>query len=275
MVLAAALVTLAYVVPVTFGVALQPNTALWVDGFLVTVARDVAPWLAALVVLSAILSNLSSLLSGLAAYSRTLQAVARQGFLPVPLLARNQTRFETPVAAICVLALSTLALTYGLHFSALVIADSCFYTVSQVRAGPGAEGAPAVAPAAHLPRHYTMQASVIFAFIRLKYSDTDLPRPYLFPGGMAGAWAAVAVSVVLVVVALVASLMGGGESHADGSGRQACVPTSLPCCFCRPRPRGPRPRVARRARARVLRVVARAVLLARRTGPPRRVGALR
>lgn len=143
----------------------------------------------------------------MAAYSRTLQAVAREGFVPIPLLARNQTRFETPVAAICVLAVSTLALTYGLNFSVLVIADSCFYTVSQVR--PRSDCAP--------PRHppsmrgaSCVQASVIIAFIRLKYAESDLLRPYLFPGGLPGAWAAVAVSLALVALALCAALAGGG-----------------------------------------------------------------
>jgi len=33
---------------------------------------------------------MSTLQASLAAYSRTLQAVAREGFLPIPLLARNQ-----------------------------------------------------------------------------------------------------------------------------------------------------------------------------------------
>ena len=82
--------------------------------------------------ISAILANLSTLLASMAAYSRTLQAVAREGFLPIPILARNQTRFKTPVASICVLAVSTIALTSGLGFGVLVIADSCFYLLSQV-----------------------------------------------------------------------------------------------------------------------------------------------
>jgi amino acid transporter len=74
--------------------ALQPDTSLWSDGFFVTVAGSVAPWLAIAVLISAILANLSTLLASMAAYSRTLQAVAREGFLPIPLLARNQVRAD-------------------------------------------------------------------------------------------------------------------------------------------------------------------------------------
>lgn len=70
--------------------ALQPDTSRWSDGFFFVVAGSVAPWLAYAVLASALLANMSTLQASLAAYSRTLQAVAREGFLPIPLLARNQ-----------------------------------------------------------------------------------------------------------------------------------------------------------------------------------------
>jgi hypothetical protein len=179
MALAAVLIVLAYASPVLFGIAIEPPGdvgAEWVDGYFVTLASSVAPWLGAAVLVSAALANMSTFLTSLAAYSRTLQAVAREGILPIPLLARNMTRYRTPVPAIAVLAVTTTVLLAVLDFNILVVVDSAFFMVANV--------------------------SIILAFLRLKYTQPDLPRPYTFPGGRHGAWAAVVVTLSLAFFAL-------------------------------------------------------------------------
>jgi amino acid transporter len=188
MLLAACLVVLAYACPVLFGVALFPDLTLWGDGFLVSLAQSVAPWLAGFVLLSAALANMSTFLTSMAAYSRTLQAAAREGIVPVPLLAKNFTRFRTPVPSILLLMVSTACLGV-FDFGDLVIIDSSFYMVANM--------------------------CVISAFLRLRYTEPDLPRPYRFPGGHAGAWAGVVSTEVLALFSIWA--VADGASWAAGT----------------------------------------------------------
>ena len=203
MALACLLITFAYATPVVFGAALEPDVSLWEDGFFVTLAQGVTPWLGTLVLAAAALANMSTLLTSLGAYARTLQAVARERILPVPLLARNMTRFGTPVPALLALSASTCALCYNLDFSSLVVLDSAFYMIGQ--------------------------ASVIVAFLRLKYLEPDLPRPYPFPGGLAGAWAAAATTSSLAVFSVYAVASGGAlwASCATAGTLAALVALSL------------------------------------------------
>lgn len=120
---AAGMVVVAYALPVVFGVAMAPDLSLWEDGFLLSLARDVAPWLAVAVLISAALANLSTFLLSLAAYARTLQAAAREGMVPGRRwLGRNMTRWRTPVPAICVMGAATAGLSF-LEFEQLVVAD--------------------------------------------------------------------------------------------------------------------------------------------------------
>lgn len=173
--LAAVLVVVSYSCPVFFGVALVPNLDLWQDGFLVTLAKQVAPWLSGFVLLSAALANMSTFLTSMAAYSRTMQAVANEHIIPFPILSRNFTKYKTPVPTIVALAISTAALG-SFDFSDLVVLDSTFYMVANM--------------------------IIIAAFLRLKYSEPQLPRPYLFPGGIQGAWLAFISTQSLAIFAI-------------------------------------------------------------------------
>lgn len=86
------------------------------------------------------------------------------------------------------LTISTVVLTAGTSFSQLVVVDSCFYLIAQ--------------------------ASVFAAFLRLRFAEPGLPRPYRFPGGRLGAVAAGAICSVLVVCALGLAVASGGAMTA-------------------------------------------------------------
>jgi hypothetical protein len=173
--IAAFTVVLAYVTPVAFGVALRPNLDLWDDGFLVDLADDVAPWLAAFVLVSAALASMSTFLLSMATYSRTLQAAAREGLIPIPLLGRNMTRWRTPVPAIGLLALTTIPLMM-LNFDDIVVVDSCFYVLATM--------------------------VIVAGFLRLRYTEPRLPRPYRFPLGLPGAWIAVILTEIIALASI-------------------------------------------------------------------------
>lgn len=127
--MAAVMVTLAYACPIAFGVALAPDLSKWEGGYLVAIANDVAPWLSVFMLIAAALASLSTFLTTMAAYSRTLQASARQGMIPLPFIHKNMTKYKTPVPAILFLAATTAALGL-LDFTDLVVVDSCFYGAS-------------------------------------------------------------------------------------------------------------------------------------------------
>jgi amino acid transporter len=196
MLIAAVLVVVAYACPVLFGVALQPDLAAWDDGSLVTLSEAVAPWLAACVLLSAALANMSTCLTSMGAYARTLQAVVLEGMLPLPPLGRNMTRFRTPVPAIAVLAVSTAALGL-LDFSTLVVVDSAYFVLANM----------------------VIQAG----FLRLRYTEPDMPRPYRFPGGLRGAWAAVVTTEGLALFSLYTLVAGAPASAAVVGGTVAVL----------------------------------------------------
>ena len=182
MAIAAALVTAAYSIPVIFGVALSSDTSQWGDGYFVTLASSLSPWLGILVMLSALLANLSTLLTSMAAYTRTLQASARMGAIPILTFQKNYTKWKTPVPAILFYTLTTCIISYGLDFSSLVVFDSAFYLVGQL--------------------------SVVVAFLTLKYTEPLLHRPYSFPGGIGGAILATTSSILLALVALFLTFWG-------------------------------------------------------------------
>ena len=190
--IAAAMVTLAYAVPIVFGVALQPDITQWTDGYFSSLAASVAPWLGVLITVSAMLANMSTLLTSMAAYTRTLQAAARMGAVPLPLLQRSMSQWRTPLPAIALYTATTAVLMYNLNFTSLVVYDSAFYLVGQL--------------------------SVVLAFYALKRAQPDLPRPFVFPGRGAGAAAATLSSIALAGTSLwftfsgeaVAGLVVGG-----------------------------------------------------------------
>lgn len=183
--IAAVVVVAAYAMPVIFGVALAPDLSLWRDGFLISLAGDIAPWLSYAMLVSASLANLSVFLVSLAAYARTLQAAAREGMVPFKILRRNMTRFNTPVPAIVVMGVTTAALSF-LDFEQLVVVDSVFFVLSCM--------------------------AIKASFLLLRYQEPELPRPYLFPGGTAGAWIAVCLTESIAMFAIYTVVAGDAVS---------------------------------------------------------------
>ena len=104
---------------------------------------------------SVVLGNLALYLDYMASGARPLQTLAKDGLLP-PVLARVSTRYDTPVAAILLIASVNAVLIIG-PFQSLVIID-VLLTVSA----------------------YSL---IFLAGIRLRIVEPNLNRPFKIPGG--------------------------------------------------------------------------------------------
>lgn len=175
--LAVVLVSLSYVYSIVFGAALHPDFSDWEDGYFVEIAKQVVPWLGIWTAIAASISSLSTCLSSLATYSRSLQAVAHAGYIPIPLLARNMSRFNTPVPAILLLGATTAALMF-VDLTYLIILDTTFANVSI--------------------------ALTVAAFLLLRRNEPLLLRPFRVPGQWTGAWLAAGPIILLCAFAFYA-----------------------------------------------------------------------
>lgn len=191
--LAAAAVTLNYVLPLLVTVPLTATSSEfdsdgwggWDAGHFVSIALGAGPLVGDWAAACAVLSCLLNLISQIALGSRSLQAVVRARMVPDALggLGANATRFQTPVPAIFALAAASSGAML-LSFDRLVTVELLFLLAGLV-----------------------LQFA---AFLRLKYTEPDAPRPFAVPGGRAGAWAA-----ALPLFALCALVLGTNVSSAD------------------------------------------------------------
>jgi amino acid transporter len=104
---------------------------------------------------SVVLGNLALYLDYMASGARPLQALASDGLLPAA-LTRVNSRYQTPVLALLLIAMVNAVLVIG-PFQSLVIID-VLLTVSA----------------------YTL---IFLAAVRLRYVEPDLERPFKIPGG--------------------------------------------------------------------------------------------
>jgi amino acid transporter len=104
---------------------------------------------------SVVLGNLALYLDYMASGARPLQALARDGLLPAA-LTRVNSRYQTPVLALLLIAMVNAVLVIG-PFQSLVIID-VLLTVSA----------------------YTL---IFLAAVHLRYVEPDLERPFKIPGG--------------------------------------------------------------------------------------------
>ena len=104
---------------------------------------------------SVVLGNLALYLDYMASGARPLQALASDGLLPAA-LTRVNSRYQTPVLALLLIAMVNAVLVIG-PFQSLVIID-VLLTVSA----------------------YTL---IFIAAVRLRYVEPDLERPFKIPGG--------------------------------------------------------------------------------------------
>jgi amino acid transporter len=175
-----------YAVPILYSVALAPDLADWDEGFFGELAQSVAPWLGVCMALGGVASNFAAGLNSFAMYSRFLQATAAERYVPVAALGRDDTtRFGTPVNAIALLTVSTLALT-NVDFDALLGVDTLFNALSVVL--------------------------VSASFLRLRIVAPALARPYFVPGGMAVAAAAAGSTFALCGVSAVVAALSSWAS---------------------------------------------------------------
>ena len=177
---------LTYALPVLYGVALQPDLDAWGEGSFGDLAAAVAPWLGVAMALGGVASNFAAGLNSFAMYSRFLQATAAEGYVPVAALARDDTtRFGTPVWAIALLTVSTLALA-NRDFDALLGVDTLFNAMSVVL--------------------------VSASFVRLRIADPKLARPFSVPGGLGAAWLAAGATFALCSVSVVVAALSSWAS---------------------------------------------------------------
>ena len=104
---------------------------------------------------SVVLGNLALYLDYMASGARPLQALASDGLLPSA-IARLNARYQTPIAALLLIALVNAVLIIG-PFQSLVIID-VLLTVSAY-------------------------ALIFLAAVRLRFVEPDLARPFRIPGG--------------------------------------------------------------------------------------------
>lgn len=173
---AVALVAATYLWPLLFLVPMQPPLLdNWADGEFVSIASAAARGLGVWTGVCCALACLGTLTSLLALSARSLQCVAAAGLLAPRALAvqvaADATRFRTPVPALCFTAAVSCALL-ALEFESLVVLELLLACVAL--------------------------ALQFAAFLRLKHTARDAPRPCAVPGGVPGAWAVAVPFYVLV-----------------------------------------------------------------------------
>ena len=161
--LAVVAISLNYLVPLVFTIAMAPDTAQWETGYFVAIARDTAPWLGSLAAACGVASCLNNLIPQLTMASRATQAIVRARMLPGALdfLGRDSALTGTPVAAILFNAAASLCLL-PLDFEVLVVLEVLCALVGLL-----------------------LQ---FVAFLVLKHRQPNAPRPFAVPGGLAGAY---------------------------------------------------------------------------------------
>ena len=173
------LVLLNYVWPLIFAVAIAPDFSKWSSGYFVEIAIEVAPGLGQWAATAAVLSCMSNFIPVLAAASRQTQTAAAARMLPTSLarlLARDASRFRTPVAAVIINAVAAGALT-AFDFDTLVRLQ-LFLAITQL-------------------------VIVVAAFVALKWKSPDARRTYAVPGRFMGA-CIVAIPIFCIAVLVIA-----------------------------------------------------------------------
>ncbi len=133
--------------------------------------------------------------------NRAAAEAARRGDLP-PVLASTSKRFRTPVAAATATALVGTFFTVGyglvMELSRSPKVETLFWNLF------------AFSTLVFLLSYLVMAA----AFLKLRYSDPDAPRPYRVPGGTVGAWITSTLVFGFITAAMVFFMWWPGASLA-------------------------------------------------------------
>lgn len=182
------LVAINYLYPVAVCVAMAPDTSLWQTGYFVTIAQNTATWLGYWALVGGGLSCMANFVPQMTTAARALRAAAVYDIVPIKILQRNMTRFNTPVPAILVQAV-LVAILMGFSFNTLVVVQILYANIGLL-----------------------LQFA---AFIRLKYTDPDAVRPFAVPGKKWGAWLLTLPFAVLLGMVFYSSASGGGETGEE------------------------------------------------------------
>ncbi len=175
MILALAAIFLSYVIPVLAVWHLHVQTEIWSSGSWASIASMVVgPWLGAALVGAAMISEFGTFNSLVMSYSRLPVAMAEDGHLPK--IFTFKLKDGAPWVAIIVLGIAWTA-SLGLSFDKLIMLDILLYGASLVLE--------------------------FLALIVLRVREPHLLRPFLVPGGLAGAIALGIGPTALLIVALV------------------------------------------------------------------------
>jgi glutamate:GABA antiporter len=133
--------------------------------------------------------------------NRAAAEAARRGDLP-PILGRTHKHFRTPVAAATATALVGTLFTVGygvvMELSTSPRVETLFWNLF------------AFSTLVFLLSYLVMAA----AFLKLRYSDPDAPRPYRVPGGQVGAWVTSLLVFGFIAAAMVFFMWWPGASLA-------------------------------------------------------------
>jgi amino acid transporter len=174
-VVALPLVALVYLLPVTAALSSTGNWSEWKTGYWPVAAGMIGgPWLAALVMIGALMSCAGLFVSLLLTNSRLPFALALDGHLPIA-LARVHPQRGTPWAAVMVSSACYSVFAWW-SFKELIVLDMWLYSLSLLLE--------------------------LAAFLALRLREPDLARPWRVGGGAAGMWAAALLPAGCSVLAM-------------------------------------------------------------------------
>ena len=169
------LITLCYLLPVAAALSAAGDWQAWKTGHLPVVAAQIGgPWLAAAVLLGALVASAGLFLSLLLTNSRLPFALARAGQMPTA-LAWVHPRFGTPWGAIVLSSLGYSVFAFW-SFKELIVLNIWLYSIALLLE--------------------------LAAFVALRLREPALPRPWRVGGGAAGMWVAAALPAGCCLLAL-------------------------------------------------------------------------
>jgi len=197
------LITLCYLLPVAAALSAAGDWQAWKTGHLPVVAAQIGgPWLAAAVLLGALVASAGLFLSLLLTNSRLPFALARAGQMPTA-LAWVHPRFGTPWGAIVLSSLGYSVFAFW-SFKELIVLNIWLYSIALLLE--------------------------LAAFVALRLREPALPRPWRVGGGAAGMWVAAALPAGCCLLALAtagwlntavgaAAALTGPAAYIAGRGR--------------------------------------------------------
>ena len=142
----------------------------WHEGYLVTAYEQIYPWLGRLIGLAGAFASLAQTACAMCVYPRVLWGVADYGYLPAVLTRR--TAAGTPYVCVAVFTVVALVLCF-LEFNILVRIEMLIAAPTYLLA--------------------------MWALVKLRYSQPNIPRPFRWPQTNAGAIAVVCLASVIFV----------------------------------------------------------------------------